>query len=189
MKTLGPIAVITGLVLTVALATGGAQGQPPPDESGLIYPLVPRHGGVVPLPRAAEQPRKGAKAVFDITADAEPGEVNKGLEQVARLLNLYGAAGLKAGEVKIAAICHGGADKAVLSDAAYLARFKLTANPNLPLIRDLKKAGVDVFVCGQSLHELGFKMEEVAEEVPVADAAMLVLVNKQADGYAYIPAR
>ena len=57
------------------------------------------------------------------------------------------------------------------------------------MIRALKKAGVDVFVCGQSLHELGFKAEEVAGEVPVADSAMLVLVNKQADGYAYIPAR
>ena len=91
--------------------------------------------------------------------------------------------------MKIAAVCHGDADKAVLSDAAYVARFKVTANPNLPLIRALKKAGVEVFVCGQSLHDLGFKAEEVAEEVPVADAAMLVLVNKQADGYAYIPAR
>jgi hypothetical protein len=163
--------------------------QPPPGETGLIYPLVHGHGGVVPLPRAAEQPGKGAKAVFDITAGAKPGEVNKGLEQVARLLNLYGAAGLKAGDVKIAAVFHGEADKAVLSDAAYFARFKVAANPNLPLIRDLKKAGVEVFVCGQSLHELGFKAEEVAEEVPVADSAMLVLVNKQADGYAYIPAR
>ena len=176
-------------VLTVALATAGAQGQPPSGKTGLVYPLVPRHGGVVPLPRAAEQPRKGAKAVFDITADAKPGVVNSGLEQVARLLNLYGAAGLKAGDVKIAAMCHGDADKAVLSDAAYLARFKLTANLNLPLIRDLKNAGVEVFVCGQSLHELGFKAEEVAEEVPVADSAMLVLVNKQADGYAYLPVR
>jgi intracellular sulfur oxidation DsrE/DsrF family protein len=162
---------------------------PPPGEIGLIYPLVPGHGGVVPLLRAAEQPGKGAKAVFDITAGAKPGEVNKGLEQVARLLNLYGAAGLKAGDVKIAAVFHGEADKAVLSDAVYFARFKVAANPNPPLIRDLKKAGVEVFVCGQSLHELGFKAEEVAEEVPVADSAMLVLVNKQADGYAYIPAR
>src|SRR5437868_8926326 len=111
-------------VLTVALATGGAEGQPPPGETGLIYPLVPGRGGVVPLPRAAEQPRKGAKAVFDITADTEPGKVNKGLEQVARLLNLYGAAGLTAGDVKIAAVCHGADDKAVLSDAASFARFK-----------------------------------------------------------------
>jgi hypothetical protein len=69
------------------------------------------------------------------------------------------------------------------------ARFQLTANPNLPLSRDLKKAGVEVFVCGQSLHERGFKAAAVAEEVPVADSALLVLVNKQVDGYAYIPAR
>src|SRR5947207_9677194 len=181
-------AMSISLVLTVALATGMAQAQSPSGETGLIYPLVPGHGGVVPLPRAAEQPRKGAKAVFDVTADVKPGEVNKGLEQVARLLNLYGAAGLKAGDVKIAAVCHGAADRAVLSDAAYAARFKVAANPNLALIRDLKKAGVEVFVCGQSLHELGFKAEEVADEVPVANSAMNVLVNKQTDGYAYIPA-
>jgi len=52
--------------------------------------------------------------------------------------------------VKITAVCHGDAGKAVLSDVAYLARFKLTADPNLPLIRDLKKGGVELFVCGQS---------------------------------------
>jgi len=91
--------------------------------------------------------------------------------------------------VTIAAVLHGEADKTVLSDAAYAARFKVAANPNLPLIRDLKKAGVEMFVCGQSLHDLGFKTEEVAEEVPVADSAMLVLVNKQTGGYAYLPAR
>ena len=156
-------------------------------DPGLMPGPAPSRSPERPLPRAAEQPRKGAKAVFDITADAEPGEVNKGLEQVARLLNLYGAAGLNAADVKIAAVCHGAADKAVLSDAAYVARYKVAANPNLPLIRDLKKAGVEVFVCGQSLHELGFKTEEVADEVPVADSAMLVLVNKQTEGYAYIP--
>ncbi len=27
----------------------------------------------------------------------------------------------------------------------------------------------------------------VAEEIPIADSAMLVLVNNQMDGYAYIP--
>src|SRR5437879_7218472 len=135
---MGNTATSIALVLAAALA-GGGQRQPSRGKTGLIYPLVPGHGGVVPLPRAAEQPRKGAKAVFDVTADVKPGEVNKGLEQVARLLNLYGAAGLKAGDVKIAAVCHGAADQAVLSDAAYLARFKVAANPNLPLIRDLKR--------------------------------------------------
>ena len=175
------------LVLSVALSAAVADGQNSSGKSGLVYPLVPGHGGVVALPQAAEQPRKSAKALFDITADTKPGVVNKGLEQVARLLNLYGAAGMKAGDVKIAAVLHGEADNAALSDRTYVGRFKVVANANLPLIRELKKAGVEVFVCGQSLHELGFKSEEVAEEVPVADSAMLVLVNKQADGYAYIP--
>jgi intracellular sulfur oxidation DsrE/DsrF family protein len=156
------------LPLIVALAAAVTDGQLPSGSTGWTYPLVPGHGGVVSLPRAAEQPRNGAKAVFDITAEAKPSAVNKGLEQVARLLNLYGAAGLTARDVHIATVLHGEADKAVLSDAAYAARFKVAANPNLPLIRVLKKAGVEVFVCGQSLHELGFKAEEVAEEVPVA---------------------
>ncbi len=179
----------TSLPLAAALIAAPAEGQAPPGKTGLVYPLVPGHGGVVPLPWAAEQPRKGAKAVFDITAAAEPGKVNKGLVRVARLLNLYGAAGLTARDVQIAAVLHGEANPTVLSDAAYAARFKIAANPNLPLIRDLKKAGVELFVCGQSLRDLGFKVEEVAQEVPVADAAMLVLVNKQTLGYAYIPTR
>src|SRR5437879_6223371 len=126
------------LVLTTALAAAVAHGQSASGKTGLVFPLVPDHGGIVPLPKAAEQPRKGAKAVFDITADAKPGDVNKGLEHVARLLNLYGAARLTGGDVKIAAVCHGAADKAVLSDAAYAARFKVAANPNLPLMRNLK---------------------------------------------------
>src|SRR5947209_18129749 len=102
------------LPLAVALAAAVAGGQSPPGKTGWVHPLIPGHGGVVALPQAAEQPRKGARAVFDITADAKPGEVNKGLEQVARLLNLYGAAGLTARDVKVAAVCHGAADKAVL---------------------------------------------------------------------------
>src|SRR5271166_5804041 len=82
------------LAVALALAVAVADGQPPSGKTELVYPLVPGHGGVVPLPRAAEQPRKGAKAVFDITADAKPDAVNMGLEYIAGLLNLYGAAGL-----------------------------------------------------------------------------------------------
>jgi hypothetical protein len=36
-------------------------------------------------------------------------------------------------------------------------------------------------------HELGFKSQEVVEDVPAAGSAMLVLVNKLADWYAYMP--
>lgn len=153
----------------------------------LEFPIIADYGGVVPLKAAAEPPRAGAKVVFDATSDAKPGEVNKGLERVARLLNLYGAAGLKAADVKIAIVLHGEATKSVLTDASYKSRFEIERNPNLPLIRELRKAGVEVFVCGQALNYKGFAADEVADEIPVAAAALTVIVNKQTDGYAYLP--
>jgi hypothetical protein len=142
---------------------------------------------VVPLPAAAEQPRKGAKAVLDVTANARATDVNPGLDRAARVLNLYGAAGLKAEDVKIAVVVHGGAIKTILTDATYKARIGPETNPNLPLIRALRKAGVEVFVCGQALHEAGFQEADVAEGISVADAFLMVIVNRQADGYAYVP--
>jgi ubiquinone/menaquinone biosynthesis C-methylase UbiE/intracellular sulfur oxidation DsrE/DsrF family protein len=158
-----------------------------PAASKLEFPIIPKHGGVLPRPKAVEQPRAGAKVVFDATADAKPADVNKGLDRVSRLLNLYGVAGLKAQDVKITIVLHGEATKSVLNDAAYKERFQVEQNPNLPLIRELQKAGVEVLVCGQALNYKGFPDGEVADGVPIAAAALTVVVNKQSDGYSYVP--
>ncbi len=153
----------------------------------LVFPIIPKHGGVLPRPNAVEKPRAGAKVVFDTTADAKPTDVNKGLDRVARLLNLYGTAGLKAQDVKITIVLHGEATKSALNDAAYKARFQIERNPNLPLIHELQKAGVEVLVCGQALNYKGFPDAEVADGIPIAAAALTVVINKQTDGYSYIP--
>ena len=158
-----------------------------PGLKPLEFPVVAGFGGVVMLPKAAEKPRPGAKIVFDVTADAKPGEVNKGLDRAARLLNLYGAAGLKASDVQIAVVLHGEATKSVLKEDFYKPRFAVEQNPNLPLIRDLRKAGVEIFVCGQALNYKGFPESVVAEDISVADAALTVIVNRQTDGSAYVP--
>jgi hypothetical protein len=158
-----------------------------PAASKLEFPIIPKHGGVLPRPKAVEQPRAGAKVVFDATADAKPADVNKGLDRVSRLLNLYGVAGLKTQDVKITIVLHGEATKSVLNDAAYKERFQVEQNPNLPLIRELQKAGVEVLVCGQALNYKGFPDGEVADGVPIAAAALTVVVNKQTDGYSYVP--
>jgi intracellular sulfur oxidation DsrE/DsrF family protein len=156
-------------------------------EPTVTYPRIAGYGDMVSLPEAAQQPRKGAKVLFDLTADAKPGDVNKGLVRTARLLNLYAAAGLPDHDVKVTVVLHGEATKAVLSDKAYAARFDAKDNPNLPLIRELKKAGVEVFVCGQSLNSKKYQAEEVAPEVTVAVSALTVLINKQAEGYVLVP--
>jgi len=156
-------------------------------SSPLVFPIIPQHGGVLPRPHAVEQPRSGGKVIFDATADAKPADINKALDRVSRLLNLYGVAGLKARDVKIAIVLHGEATKSILNDAAYKARFQVEQNPNLPLIRELQRAGVEVLVCGQALNYKGFPDTEVADGIPIAAAALTVVINKQADGYSYLP--
>ena len=56
------------------------------------------------------------------------------------MLNLYGSAGRKASDVKIALVLHGEATKSVLADFSYKARFGAEKNPNLAVIGELRKA-------------------------------------------------
>jgi intracellular sulfur oxidation DsrE/DsrF family protein len=140
----------------------------------------------VARPAAVEQPRSGAKVVLDCTIDSKAAEVNKAYERAARVLNLYGASGLKAGDVKIALVLHGEATKTVLNEAAYKTRYAVDHNPNLPLIRTLQRSGVEVLVCGQALNNKGFADAEVADGVRIAVSALTAVMNKQADGYSYI---
>jgi len=167
--------------LTSMAAFGAATNGPT-----FLFPQIARYGGIVQVPDGSEPPRRGIKIVFDITADSKPEELNKGLESVARYLNLNAEAGFKPADVKIALVLHGAATNASLTDAAYAKLTATTNNPNLELIRGLKACGVEVFVCGQSLARNKFTPAEVAGDVSVAVSAMTVNVNKQQDGYSYL---
>ena len=150
------------------------------------FPQIAHYGGVVQVPDAAEPPRRGAKIVFDIVSDNKPDELNKGLESVARYLNLNAAAGLQPGDAKLAVVLHGAATRAALDDPGYARATGAAENPNLALIRAIKECGAEVFVCGQSLARNGFARAEVAGDVVVAVSAMTVNANKQQDGYSYL---
>ncbi len=171
--------------ILVGLASVAAYGATA-DDPATLFPQVARYGGIVSTPGAVEPPRRGAKIVFDITAESKPEEVNRGLESIARYLNLNAAAGFKPADVKLALVLHGAATRAALADAAYAKHTAALTNPNLELIRELKACGVEVFVCGQSLARNKFAPADVANEVSVAESAMTVNANKQQDGYSYL---
>jgi intracellular sulfur oxidation DsrE/DsrF family protein len=155
-------------------------------EPRFVNPLIAEYGAVAEQPDVAELPRKGVKVVFDITAEGKPEETLKGLETVARYLNLNALAGHAPTDVRLALVLHGPAVKGALADAAYASKTGAAKNPNLALARELKKHGVEVFVCGQSLARNRFARSDVAAEFTVAASAMTVNVNKQHDGYAYL---
>lgn len=169
------------LALVLVLMAAGNRA-----EDSFQSPQIAGYGGVASIPQAAEPPRRGAKVVFDITADSQPDQVNRGLESVARYLNLGAQAGLRPQDVQLALVLHGGATRCALDDEAYSRVTKAERNPNRKLLAELKTHGVQLYVCGQSLARNKYAQGEVAPEMTVAASAMTVNVNKQLDGYAYL---
>ncbi|MFV0443941.1 MAG: methyltransferase domain-containing protein [Planctomycetaceae bacterium] len=150
-------------------------------------PIITGFGSVAEVPEAALKAQPGRSVVFDVTAATDGDQPNKGLDRAARLLNLYGNAGLTAKDVHVTVVLHGNATASALSDAAFAATHGTSGNPNGPLIQELRAAGVEVFVCGQALNYKGYPRSMLAEGIAVADAALTVLIERQAAGAAYLP--
>lgn len=165
-----------------------------PDPTGdptFQHPLLKEHGPIVALPDAAEPPRKDSQVLLDLTSDELQGDVLKGLDRAAVIVNLYAQqrVGLANG-MKMAVVIHGPATRAVLKDDAYarhagdVVKIK---NPNRNLIKQLREAGVEIYVCGQALARQKYRTDEVLSEVVIAVSAATAHVNKQMDGYVLVP--
>lgn len=152
-----------------------------------INPKVKEHGRVVQLSNAIEQPRAGSKICVDITSGGSPNEINSAIRKVARFVNIYAGAGQKPATVQIAVVLHGDATLCALNSKAYAKKFQTPDNPNIGLLKVLKKYGVEFCVCGQSLASKGFSAQDVTPEVNVAVSALTAIVNRQIDGFAYVP--
>ncbi|MFC5436938.1 metalloregulator ArsR/SmtB family transcription factor [Rhodanobacter umsongensis] len=174
-----------GVVLGLAFASTGAIAG-----DGLWQnPAIHTAGRMRELPQAAYQPDAKAsyKVVFGLTvAAAKPDKINPGLERVARTVNLYANAGVPLKHLHFVAIASGAATTIALDDANYRKQFG-TANPNLPVIAELRKAGVDVAVCGQAVAEHGYPSEAIDPRVTLALAALTTITELQQKGYALVP--
>ena len=147
------------------------------------FPQIEGYGSVVALPEAGERPRIGGRVVFDTTAAAPAGKVNRGLESAARLVNLYAKEELATARPQIAVILHFNATSAALADAAH-ARAGEGSNPNRELVEKLLENGVEVWVCGQSVVRSGHALSDLLPGIQVAHSAMVFNINRQQDGWA-----
>ena len=153
------------------------------------HPVISEARGNWPLPNAAVQPDKTRdfKVIFDATrAAAKPEDVVPALAEAGALLNQVGAAGVPAAQRKVAVIFHGAAVDGLLNNESYKEKFGV-ANPNLNLLRALRQAGVELFVCGQFLHFRQIDPSKIVPDVPLATSAMIVTVTYQNRGYALLP--
>lgn len=130
---------------------------------------------------------KDYKAVFNLTrAASEPDQISHGLQHVARAVNLYAEANVPLERLDFVVIISGKATPIVLDNEHYRAKFGVD-NPNLPVIEQLSKVGVDVAVCSQALAMLGYPDSGVDENVRLALSALTTVIELQQEGYALVP--
>ncbi|TXF90415.1 DsrE family protein [Neolewinella aurantiaca] len=168
----------TLLLLTFVCTCGRAQGK--------INPVVPSFGGIYAIPEATVRPDSSIeyKIVVDVKTGSEaPDQYSAGLHNVARMLNLHEAGGGFNDQMTVVLAIHGGATYSVLSNDAYKEKFGVD-NPNIDLIRELKVAGVQLTVCGQSLKGRKVDTQTVLPEVEIATSMLTTVATCQMKGFA-----
>ena len=168
------------LISTITLA---AAQWPPPKA-----PAVSGADGYVEIPNAALAPTKNSiyRAIFDATRPADrPTELLPALNMVGSELNALATGNVPLANAKFALVFHGSAVDGILDEAHYKAKFG-TSNPNLKAIAEMKKQGVEFFVCGQYLAAEKIEPKSLVPEVTVAADALLVLIHYHNNGYALL---
>lgn len=145
------LAVSIGFTLLSASAVQAQNMSPIPDV-----------GRMKDIPGAHEVPNPSEtyKVIFDLSSSSDKiDEVNPGLTTVAALVNTFAHFGVDAKHRKFVVLFHGATTELIVDDAAYRQRNQGHANPNIHLMQELHKAGVQLAVCGQSAleHKVDFK--------------------------------
>ena len=157
----------------------------PAYDRPLVYPNLKDFGGIYEMPEATVLPDRDLKylLIVDVVSEAEaPDSLAQGLYRLARMVNLFGVAGVPAEQLDIVLAIHGGATFAVMDNDSYRARFGVD-NPNLPLLTALVKLGVKPTVCGQSLIGRNIPVADVDATVEVATSMLTTVATYQMRGY------
>ncbi|WP_456376508.1 DsrE family protein [Lutibacter sp.] len=126
------------------------------------------------------------RVIFDIFTDkSKENTVNPLLNTVARYLNMHAQQGISLNNMKTVVILHGAATKSTINAISYQKKYN-TNNPNTEIMEALKKANVEIYVCGQSYVANGFTIPEKSPNVKLALSALTVLVEYQSNGYQII---
>ena len=127
------------------------------------------------------------KVVFDIgKAAPRIDEVNPGLISIARYFNTLAKNGVPADHRKIVVVLHQGGTEMILNNAAFKARNDGHDNPNIAMIRSMKKAGIDFRVCGQAVLDRKIDPDTIMPEIQLDLWALTTIVNLELRGYVHV---
>ena len=171
------------LLLLIGCIAINAQQLPPK-----VNPVIKDFGGIFEIPYADEKPDPKLiyNIVIEVQQESDKGDtLNWALNNVARMLNLHSMGGVPTSKMNVVIVIHGGATYAIMNNEAYQVKYKVD-NQNLKLLDQLGKAGVKMFVCGQSLVNRKVDRTKLAPQIKISSSALTVLTTYQLRGYALL---
>lgn len=151
-------------------------------------PVIEGYGKVVNFKDAYLQPdiTKEYKAVFSIEDNKDPKAVSDHLLHVALLLNILNVSGIPKENIKVAVVISGKGTDTTLNNDVYR-KLHGQDNPNLGIEKQLVDNGVELFVCGQSIAQLGFEEKDLNDYILFSLSALTDLLVLQQKGYLLLP--
>lgn len=179
--------------IKIMLAACAAAALPCPALAGMeafrAGEVIPEFGKIATVEGAAPIPADARfKVSFDITKQAEAGQINRSIASAARFINMHGEAGVDPENISLALVLHGGATRDVVKQERYAEVVEGdAANANAALIEALVAKGVKFYVCGQSAAYYGIKAADLLPGVEMSLSAMTAHALLQQDGYTLNP--
>lgn len=170
------------LSFAVLLATSFSYAQ------NKVNPIVKSYGTVFEIPTADHKPDPSLeyKIIVELSDNTpKPDSLNIYLEAIATLVNLHAAEGVPAKNIKMVVILRKGATYAVFGDELYKKYFKVE-NPNRQLLKELTDAGVEFYVCGQTMIKRNTKEEELMPGTKIASSGLTAISTYQLKGYTMV---
>lgn len=172
---------VLAILLLACADLCNAQNWPPPKA-----PAIAGASGYVEIPNVAVAPdaKSSYRVIFDSTRmSSDPTRVLPGVNEAGNTMNDLAVGKVPQAQQKVVIVFHGAALDGILDDSYYREKYGI-ANPNLPLLAEMKKRGAELFVCGQHLASANVDPKVLTPLVRVASDATLVMIAYQNRGYA-----
>lgn len=153
----------------------------------LLFPVIKHYGGIADIPKAIDKPDSTLEYKIIVEAGskiAHPDSIYEPFESVCRMYNLHIYGGVKPQNLHIELVVFSEPISVILNNEMYKKKFGVD-NPNLQIIEEMKKAGIKLYACGQSVNAYGIDLASIVSNFEVVYSRLTTVSTRQLRGYAY----
>ena len=154
----------------------------------MIFPAIQGYGGVIPVPFEVEKPDPDKKYKFVIELGnglEDYSRVADMLDYAARMYNLHRYAGVPKENIELAIVIYSGSTPIVLTNSTYH-KWLGQENPNIALLEEFLRNGIQVIVCGQSMMKQNLVPENIYPGIRMAVSRFTATSDLIGKGYQLI---